>query len=363
MNKIINTLCAELNRPANHIENIIRLLDEGNTIPFIARYRKEMHGAMDDTTMRKLETRLRYLRNLSARKEEVIRGIDSQGKLTDELHKAVEEAVTLSEVEDVYRPYKPKRRTRATVAKEKGLEPLAFMIFAQDKSGAEIKDLAASLIDPEKEVNSIGEALAGASDIIAEMISDNADIRKDLRETLYKKGTIKAEAAREEDSVYSGYYDFSQPLAKMSGHQVLALNRGEKEGFLKVAVDMEKETALDVINKRIIKRNSTTEVFIRHASEDGYERLLQPSVTNEIRSELTAKAAEGAIHNFALNLKPLLMQPPVKGKIIMDLIRDTEWGAKSRLSMRPERFWIQRLFIRQSAKAKKMKRSPCCRKC
>jgi uncharacterized protein len=328
MENIIKQLAAELGKPEKHIENVVQLLDEGNTIPFIARYRKELHGAMDDTSLRTLEERLKYLRNLQERKEEVIRSIDNQEKLTPELLKAVQDAVTLSEVEDLYRPYKAKRRTRATMAKEKGLEPLADMIFAQDKDSDEIKAFAESLIDPEKGVNNIEEALAGASDIIAEMISDSADIRKDLRNAMQKKGSVSTEAAKDEDSVYSMYYDFNQNIAKISGHQILAINRGEKEGFLKASVNIDRDTALEIINRRILKKGSKTEAFLRAAAEDGYDRLLSPSMANEIRAALTETASEGAIKNFALNLKPLLMQPPVKGKVTMGLDPGYRMGCK-----------------------------------
>ncbi len=328
MENIIKQLAAELGKPEKHIENVVQLLDEGNTIPFIARYRKELHGAMDDTSLRTLEERLKYLRNLQERKEEVIRSIENQEKLTPELAEAIEKAVTLSEVEDLYRPYKAKRRTRATMAKEKGLEPLADMIFAQDSDSEEIKTFAETLIDPEKGVNSIEEALAGASDIIAEMISDSAEIRKDLRNTMQKKGSVSTEAAKDEDSVYSMYYDFDQSIAKISGHQILAINRGEKEGFLKVSVNIDRDTALEIIAGRILKKGSKTEAFLRAAAEDGYDRLLAPSMANEIRSALTETASEGAIKNFALNLKPLLMQPPVKGKVTMGLDPGYRMGCK-----------------------------------
>ena len=328
MNAIVQVLARELGRTEKAIENVISLLDEGNTIPFIARYRKEMHGAMDDTSLRTLEERLKYLRNLSERKEEVRRLVDAQGKLTEELDGKIEQAVTLSEVEDLYRPYKPKRRTRATQAKEKGLEPLAQTILEQRKDMPDVDVLAADYIDPEKGVSTAADALAGASDIVAEMVSDSAEIRKDLRAAVHKKGEMVTEAAKDEDSVYSMYYAFDQPVSKLQGHQILAINRGEKEGYLKAGIRMDRETALALIRRRLIRKGSKAEAFLQEASADGYDRLLSASLENEIRASLTEEAAEGAIRNFALNLKPLLMQPPVKGKVTMGLDPGYRMGCK-----------------------------------
>ena len=235
MDFIIETLARELGQSVQHVSNVVTLLDEGNTIPFIARYRKEMHGSMDDTTLRNLETRLTYLRNLQERKSEVLKSIENQGKLTQQLQQQIDAAATLAEVEALYRPYKQKRRTRATVAKEKGLEPLALDIFRQD--GRKPEDLAENYINPEKGVNTLEEALAGASDIIAEMISDDADIRKALRQKMESKAVITVQATDPDtDSVYRNYYDFSSPVARLQNHQILAINRGEKEAFLKVSV-------------------------------------------------------------------------------------------------------------------------------
>ncbi len=326
---ITQILSRELGCPEEHIENVIRLLDEGNTLPFIARYRKELHGGMDDTQLRTLQDRLQYLRNLEARRQEVKTSIENQGKLTDELSAAIDAAATLAEVEDLYRPYKQKRRTRATVAREKGLEPLALLLFSQSKNLPAPEDLAKKAVDPEKGVETVEDALAGASDIIAENISDDADIRKSLRLLADAKGAACSKAAKEdEDSVYRLYYEFAQPLSKLQSHQVLALNRGEREGFLKVTLDVPRELALDRIWKRVLKPGSSATEFVRAAAEDSYDRLIQPSVERELRSALTDAANESAIGNFALNLKPLLMQPPVKGHVTMGLDPGYRMGCK-----------------------------------
>lgn len=328
MDKIISQLAGELGKPENAISNVVKLLDEGNTIPFIARYRKEMHGAMDDTTLRQLEERLKYIRNLNDRKEEVRKAIEAQEKLTAELEADIEKAVTLSEVEDIYRPYKQKRKTRASIAKQRGLEPLANAIFEQKLNAAELKKIAKESIDPQKEVETIEAALSGASDIIAEMVSDNADIRKALRNQMQKKGELICEAAKDEDSVYSSYYEFTGKIERLAGHQILAINRGEKEGFLKATVNVDREDALSLIERKLIKRNSTTRGFLINSIEDGYDRLLAPSMANEIRAALTELASDGAIKNFAINLKPLLLQPPVKGKVTMGLDPGYRMGCK-----------------------------------
>ena len=326
---ITQILSRELNSPENHIENVIKLLDEGNTLPFIARYRKELHGGMDDTRLRTLQDRLQYLRNLEARRQEVKNSIENQGKLTEELSAAIDAAATLAEVEDLYRPYKQKRRTRATVAREKGLEPLALLLYSQSKNLPAPEELAKKAIDPEKGVETVEDALAGASDIIAENISDDADIRKSLRLLANAKGVAGSKAAKEEeDSVYRLYYDFAQPLNKLQSHQVLALNRGEREGFLKVTLDVPRDLALDRIWKRVLKPGSAATEFVRAAAEDSYDRLIQPSVERELRSALTDEANESAIGNFALNLKPLLMQPPVKGHVTMGLDPGYRMGCK-----------------------------------
>ena len=325
---IIEQLARELNRPAEHIENVVRLLDEGNTIPFIARYRKELHGSMDDTALRTLEERLAYLRNLAERKESVKASIAEQEKLTDELAAAIDAAQTLAEVEDLYRPYKPKRRTRATVAKEKGLEPLAALLFAQERDCPRPEDAAAAYIDAEKGVETLANALQGANDIIAEWISDDAAVRRSLRELLEKRGRLRSLAATEEDSVYRLYYDFEQPLSRLQGHQILAINRGEKEKMLSATVLLDRELALPLLRRAVVKPGSAAMEFVKAAAEDAYDRLIYPSLEREMRTALTDKASEGAIKMFALNLKPLLMQPPVKGHVTMGLDPGYAHGCK-----------------------------------
>ncbi|MBE7004572.1 MAG: RNA-binding transcriptional accessory protein, partial [Ruminococcaceae bacterium] len=327
MDSIVSIIAHELNRSEAHVSAVVELLDEGNTVPFIARYRKELHGSMDDTTLRTLEERLAYLRSLQARRETVKSSIEEQGKLTEELAAAIDNAKTLAEVEDLYRPYKPKRRTRATVAKEKGLEPLADTIAAQSAELGDLHELAVGYIDAEKGVESAEDALAGASDIIAERISDDAALRKTLRALYEKKGFVSSSAATEEDSVYRLYYDFVQPVPRMQGHQVLALNRGEKEGFLKVNLSADRELALAPVCA-FIKKGTRAEAFLRAAAEDAYDRLIEPSLERELRASLTDAADEGAIHTFALNLKPLLMQPPVKGHVTMGLDPGYAHGCK-----------------------------------
>ena len=328
MPAIAELLARELDKPLRHVENVIALLDEGNTIPFIARYRKELHGAMDDTALRKLEDRLRYLRNLAKRREEVLAAIDGQGKLTDELTAAIENAATLAEVEDMYRPYKQKRRTRATVAREKGLAPLAELLLAQAADCPDPAEAAAGYIDPEKGVETAADALQGANDIIAEIISDDAAIRKTLRGLLMRQGRLKSAAAKGEDSVYRLYYDFEQTLPKLAGHQVLAIDRGEKEGFLTATVLLDRDAALPTLRRAVVKPGSRAMEFIKSACEDAYDRLIYPSLEREARSTLTESACEGAIGQFALNLKPLLLQPPVKGHVTMGLDPGYAHGCK-----------------------------------
>ena len=325
---IIEQLARELNRPAEHIENVVRLLDEGNTIPFIARYRKELHGSMDDTALRTLEERLAYLRNLTERKESVKASIAEQEKLTDELAAAIDAAQTLAEVEDLYRPYKPKRRTRATVAKEKGLEPLAVLLFVQERDCPRPEEAAADYLSAEKGVETVADALQGANDIVAEWISDDAAIRRSLRELLEKRGTLRSLAATEEDSVYRLYYDFEQPLSRLQGHQILAINRGEKEKMLSATVLLDRELALPLLRRAVVKPGSAAMEFVKAAAEDAYDRLIYPSLEREMRAALTDKASEGAIKMFALNLKPLLMQPPVKGHVTMGLDPGYAHGCK-----------------------------------
>ncbi len=301
------------------MESISEILARELTIPFIARYRKELHGAMDDTALRTLEERLTYLRGLFERKETVKNSIAEQGKLTEELAAEIDAAETLAVLEDLYRPYKPKRRTRATMAKEKGLEPLALELFEQRPDSPAPELLAEAYVDPEKGVESVEDALAGASDIIAENISDDAAIRAMLRELINARGLLRSEAATEDDSVYRLYYDFCQALSRLQGHQILAVNRGEKEGFLKVSVELDRDAALQRVRRAVIKPGSPAMAFVRAAADDAYDRLIFPSMERETRNALTETANDGAIKMFGLNLKPLLMQPPVKGKVTMGL--------------------------------------------
>ena len=319
MQTIAEILAQELGQKLEYVENVVRLIDEGNTIPFIARYRKEMHGAMDDTTLRSLETRLTYLRNLQDRRDEVKKAIENQGKLTPELSAAIDAAGTMTEVEDLYRPYKQKRRTRGSIAREKGLEPLAEAIFAQD--GRDPQALALDYIDPEKGVNTAEEALQGANDIIAENLSDDADIRKALRQLVMRRGTFTCKAAEDadEDGVYRLYYDFCQPIPRLLDHQILAINRGEKEGILKPAVTLTGNEGAALVCRAALKPTAQVSAFVRTAAEDAYDRLIFPAIQREVRNELSDRAYAGAIANFALNLKPLLMQPPVKGFVTMGL--------------------------------------------
>ncbi len=326
MDSIAERIAKELNRPTQSVQNVIDLLDEGNTIPFIARYRKEAHGAMDDEALRTLEERLRYLRSLEQRREEIRRLIDGQEKLTAELSGEIDRAETLAALEDIYRPYRPKRRTRASIAKEKGLEPLSMAILLQPQKDPAV--LAEAYLNAEKGVVTAADALAGASDIIAEQVSDSAENRKKLREAIQKRGGLHTEATGGEDSVYRLYYDFSQPVSRLQGHQILAVNRGEKEGFLKVSLTLDRDLALKELSRGMVRPGARNEAFLNAAIADGYDRLLFPSMETETRAALTDAAAEGAIRNFALNLKPLLMAPPVKGKVTMGLDPGYRMGCK-----------------------------------
>ena len=317
MENIIDILASEFKQSRSHIENVINLIDEGNTIPFIARYRKEMHGTMDDQLLRSISDRLQYLRNLDKRREEVLSSIEGQGKLTEELSAAVAASKTLSELEDIYRPYKQKRRTRATIAREKGLEPLAELLLSQRLKDGDLEGFAAEYIDAEKGVSSAEDALAGASDIIAENISDNAEIRKKLKALFWRMAALRSKAAKDEDSVYTMYYDYCEPVSKLQSHRILAVNRGESEGFLKVSIEIDPVEAMAVIRRETVRPGSISTAFVISAAEDAYSRLIFPSVEREIRNELTDMASEQAIKMFALNLKPLLMQPPVKNKVTM----------------------------------------------
>lgn len=310
-------LAEEFNQNLTHVENVIRLLDEGNTVPFIARYRKEIHGTMDDQLIRQIAERLTYLRNLNKRREEIRAGIDGQGKLTPELISALDAAQTLAALEDIYRPYKQKRRTRATMAKEKGLEPLADALFAQEGQFGDVQAMAAAYIAPEKGVVTAEEALAGASDIIAEKIADDAAIRARLRGLYERQGQLVSRAAKDEDSVYRQYYDYAESLARTQSHRVLAINRGEREGFLKVSVQIDGDTAAQTVRRITVRPGSFSMSFVGAAAEDAWKRLIEPSMEREMRTALTEAADEQAIRAFALNLRPMLMQPPVRGKVTL----------------------------------------------
>ncbi|MBO4446037.1 MAG: RNA-binding transcriptional accessory protein, partial [Clostridia bacterium] len=324
---IISALTDEFKLKRFQVENTVNLIDEGNTIPFIARYRKEAHGSLDDQTLRQIADRLEYLRNLDKRREEISRSIIEQEKMTDELQAKIDSAATLAELEDLYRPYKPKRKTRASVAKEKGLEPLAQAIYAQDGS-ADPAALAADFIDAEKGVETLEDALQGASDIIAEDISDNADIRRRLRNLFSVLGVITSKAKTDEDSVYSTYYDFTDKVEKIAGHKILAINRGEKEGFLKVSVTIDRAKAIEIIEKVTVSGAGACTDFVKLAGEDAYDRLIFPSVENETRAMLTERASSAAIKVFAQNLRPLLMAPPIKGKVCLGLDPGYRTGCK-----------------------------------
>ena len=328
MDHIFAIIAQELDCDARSVENVASLLDAGNTIPFIARYRKEAHGGMDDTRLRRLQTRLDYLRSLQARRIELRALISAQTELTDELSAAIEHAETLSALEDIYRPYRPKRRTRATMAKEKGLEPLADEIFAQRPGAPRPEVLAERYVSAEKGVECVQDALAGASDILAERFSDDAAIRGDVRTLLWRSARLCSRAAGEEDSVYRLYYDFSQPVSKLQGHQILALDRGEREGFLKVTLEQDEPAAVQAIRRRAVRPGSPAMAFLAIVAQDCFDRLLAPSLEREARAELTQRACAGAIENFALNLRPLLMQPPVRGSVTMGLDPGYAHGCK-----------------------------------
>lgn len=314
---LIAVLSDEFKIKPEYVTNIVTLVDEGNTIPFIARYRKEMTGSCDDQVLREMHERLCYLRNLEKRKEEVINSITEQEKMTDELMADIAAAQTLARLEDIYRPFKQKRRTRATVAKEKGLEPLAQIIFSQSIQDDSFIATAQTYVDEEKGVASAEEAIEGAKDILAEMVSDDAQARQMLRTLFERTALLTSAAAGEEDSVYAMYYEYSEPVAKIPSHRVLAINRGEKEGFLKVSVDVDEQRAVNGLIHQFLTKKSSTDAYFTEAIEDAYKRLIYPSLEREIRAGLTEKADEQAIKIFGLNLKALLMQPPIKGKVTL----------------------------------------------
>ncbi len=329
--KIINQLTSEFNLRPEQVTNTVKLIDDGNTIPFIARYRKEATGSLSDEILRDFYDRLSYLRNLEDKKEEILRLIDEQENLTVEIAKSIENAVTLSELEDIYRPFRPKRRTRATIAKEKGLAPLAEIILAQNPSD-NIESISLDFIDAEKDVESSEDAIAGAMDIIAEEISDNPEYRKDIRQKTIDFGLLVSKASTEDDSVYRLYYDFAEPIKKLANHRLLAINRGEKEGFLSVKIDIDEEKITNYLFRRLTpKHESPSTKYVKLAAEDSYKRLIAPSISTEIRNMLTENAEEASIKVFNQNLSGLLLQPPIKDKIVMGFDPVTEQGAKSRL--------------------------------
>jgi len=327
---IIKQISSELNIRENQVKNAVKLIDEGNTIPFIARYRKEQTGSLDDVQLRDLNDRLSYLRNLEERKEEVIRLIEEQDKLTDELEEEIKKAEVLQRVEDLYRPYKQKRKTRATKAKSKGLEPLADIILSEEKTSGKIEDIASDFIDKEKEVENVEEALQGAMDIISEITSDNPEFRKELRDIFYNEGIIICEAVdSDRKSVYEMYYKFKEDVNKIANHRVLAINRGEKEEFIKLKLSVPDEKIISIlVNHSINNEEAITTEYYKEAVEDGYKRLINPSLEREIRSTLTERAEDEAIKVFAKNTKNLLLAPPIKDKTVLAVDPSFRTGCK-----------------------------------
>ena len=324
---ILKKLQEELNIKASQVENTVKLLDEGNTVPFIARYRKEMTGSLDDQIIRQLSERLTALRNLEEKREQVKNAIAEQGNLTEELTMKLDAAETQTEIDDIYRPFRPKRRTRASIAKEKGLQPLADMIFGQKLIGS-LEEYASAFVDGEKGVGSVEDAIQGAKDILAEQISDDADLRKTLREATVQYGALLSKKSKDEPSVYEMYYDYQEPLKKAAGHRILAVNRGEKEGFLSIKIEGEEDRLLQRMERKIIRKNSDTAEILQEVIADSYKRLIAPSLEREIRNDLTEKAEESAIGVFRENLKQLLLQPPISGKIVLALDPAYRTGCK-----------------------------------
>ncbi|MCX7773367.1 MAG: RNA-binding transcriptional accessory protein, partial [Clostridia bacterium] len=329
MTDILGRLAKELSIKLSQVESTVKLIDEGNTIPFIARYRKEVTGGLDDQVLRELHDRLTYLRNLENRREEVRRLIEGLNMLTDEISTSLDRAVTLQEIEDIYRPFKPKRRTRASIAREKGLEPLAVTMYAQKLVKGDVLAMASEYINTEKGVNTAEEALQGAMDIIAETVSDNAEYRRAIRELTFKEGVLITSAKKEEDSPYRMYYDFKEPVFRIAPHRVLAVDRGEKEEFLSVKLQAPEERIVDWLKGRTLsKTGSIFKEYIERAVEDAYDRLIAPSIENEIRGSLTEAASEQAIKVFSENLRNLLLQPPVKGSVVLGLDPAYRTGCK-----------------------------------
>ena len=322
------TLCQEFHLAAVQCENVLKLIDDGNTIPFIARYRKELTGSLDDQVLREIFERLQYLRGLEKRRGEIENTLTEQGNLTEEISAKLATATTLAELEDIYRPFRPKRRTRATIAKEKGLEPLALQLLMQNVKTGTLEDLALPFINEEKGVNNAEEALQGARDILSEQMSDDADARKALRALCYRNGVIESRKAKDEDSVYSMYYEFSQEIRTLPGHRILAINRGEREEFLKVAIRMDDEASVGVLDKAFVREGSVTTPQVKLTTQDAWDRLIKPSLEREIRNELTERAGTAAIQVFGKNLHQLLMAPPVKGRITLGVDPGFRTGCK-----------------------------------
>ena len=318
----------EFHLKTQQCENVLRLIDDGNTIPFIARYRKEQTGSLDDQLLREIYERLQYLRGLDKRRGEIAAALEEQGNLTDELSDRLQKAATLTELEDLYRPFRPKRRTRATVAREKGLEPLALALLMQNETRGTAQELAQPFVNPEKGVETAEDALQGARDILAEQMSDDADVRKSLRALAMRTGVLESKNAGEEDSVYATYYDFSQEARNLPAHRVLAMNRGEREGFLKVSLRLNGDDCVGVVEKAFVRPGSVTTGQVALAAQDAWDRLLQPSIEREIRADLTERASASAIQVFGKNLHQLLMAPPVKGRVTLGVDPGFRTGCK-----------------------------------
>ena len=321
-------LCQEFHLKKQQCENVLKLIDDGNTIPFIARYRKEMTDSLDDQVLREIFERLQYLRGLDKRRSEIESALQEQGNLTDELSAKLTAASTLAELEDLYRPFRPKRRTRATIAKEKGLEPLALQLLMQNEKKKTPEQIAEAFIQPDKGVETVEDALQGARDILAEQFSDDADARKKLRELAFRTGVLESKKAKDEDSVYSMYYDFSQEVRNLPGHRILAVNRGEREEFLKVTVRMDEAASVGILERAFVREGSTTTQQVKAACQDAWERLIEPSLEREVRAELTDRAGTAAIQVFGKNLHQLLMAPPVKGKVTLGVDPGFRTGCK-----------------------------------
>ena len=325
---IIALLCQEFHLKKQQCENVLKLIDDGNTIPFIARYRKEMTDSLDDQVLREIFERLQYLRGLDKRRTEIENALQEQGNLTEELSAKLSAASTLAELEDLYRPFRPKRRTRATIAKEKGLESLALQLLMQNEKKKTAEEIAEAFVNPERGVETAEDALQGARDILAEQFSDDADARKKLRELAFRTGVLESKKAKDEDSVYSMYYDFSQEVRSLPGHRILAVNRGEREEFLKVSVHMDEAASVGVLERAFVREGSTTTQQVQAACLDAWERLIEPSLEREVRAELTDRAGTAAIQVFGKNLHQLLMAPPVKGKVTLGVDPGFRTGCK-----------------------------------